>query len=251
MNESCKAHATHLRHAPAKRSSRARAPAAPPSDTSLRCASRLQPSCVFCALVAESAGVSDAGSPTARVRGLIICIPRAPLTRHGNTAERSSTDLSRGPKKRRTPRNIAAFGAPKIYQTAPHCQAERSGSSARKPRIPRRSRVRACARRAGAGPHAAKFAPRALRWIARRSAAARARLHIPCRRVMRCCVGVAAILTVASAIHRGARRIPAPRRTLRHPEKRGIARPVLGNPDAERAGSFRASCALAGPARSP
>lgn len=212
---------------------------------------RLQPSCVFCALVAESARGSDAGSRTARVRGLIICIPRAPLTRHGNTAERSSTDLSRGPKKRRTPRNIAAFSTAKIYQTAPPCQAERPGSSARKPRIPRRSRARARTQHACAAARAPECPLRVLRWIARRSAAARARLHIPCRRVMRCCVGVAAILTVASAIHRAARRNPAPRRTLRHPEKRGIARPVLGNPDAGRAPSFTASCASAGPARSP
>jgi hypothetical protein len=236
MNEICKAHATLLRHTPGPRRApsraRVRAPVALPSDTSLRCAVKLQSSCVFCALVAESARGSDAGSLTARVRGLFICIPRAPLHRYRNTAERSSTDLSRGPKKHRTPRNIAAFSAPEIYQTAPLCQAERSGSSACKPRNPRRSRLRARARARAAVRTVGAHAQRARARNARRFAATRPRLHIPCHRVMRCCVGVAAILTVASAIHRPGLRIPAPRRTLRHPPGRGIERPVLGNLDA-------------------
>ncbi len=161
---------------------------------------------------------------SARARALHLHSPR-PADPARNTAEQSSNDLSRGPKKRRTPRNIAAFGTRKIYQSAPLCQAEAPGSSPRKPSIPRRSRVRAGA------PRVRGDARRAFGWNARRRAATGARLHIPCHRVMRCCTGVAAILTIASA-HRRAPRIPAPRRTLRHPEKRGITRPVLGNRDA-------------------
>ena len=180
---------------------------------------------------------------SARARALHLHSPR-PADPSRNTAERSSNDLSRGPKKRRTPRNIGAFSARKIYQTAPLCQAEAPGSSARKPWIPRRSGARARARKpAPARPASARNA--------RRRAATAARLHIPCHRVMRCCVGVAAILTFASAIHRRPRRIPAPRRTLRHPEERGIPCPVLGNRDAVRAPGFTETCASAGRARSP
>lgn len=145
MNEICKAHATHLRCAPERLATvsraRVRACGTPRPDTSLRNAAiavglrvlrsdrRRRPR--------ERRGLAF----SARARALHLLSPR-PAEPDQNTAERSSNDLSRGPKKRRTLRNIAAFGATQSYQTAPLCQAKRSGSSARKLPDPRHSRDR-------------------------------------------------------------------------------------------------------------
>ncbi len=216
----------------------------------LRCAVRLQSACVFCAWIAESARENAAGSLAARVRGLFICIPRAPPIRHRDAAERSSTNLSRGPKKRRTPRNNAAFSVRKIYQTGLPCQAEAAGSSPRKPWNPRRSRVAHPTRCARAAPACATR----IRSPGRELPAARhdadAVAHpLPPRDAMlrRSCRNFDACVGDPPT----PRRIRAPRRTLRHPQRRGIVRPDLGNPDAERACGFRETWASGFRARSP
>jgi hypothetical protein len=113
---------------------------------------------VSCAALAHDSRCGDAGFASRRMRGLFIRIPRTPPNLHRRAAQRPASRLgatsARDPKQRRTPRNSEAFGACRVYQTDPPCQAAGPRSSRRKPSNPRRSRrIDRCA--TPAPPHAA------------------------------------------------------------------------------------------------
>ena len=251
LQGSCHALASGSGAARRRVSNRACAPATPALDTSLRSPARLQPSCV-----------SALWSQTAPGGATRACLQRAcegsssafPAPRRPDTQELRSevpSTSAGGRRTRRTSRNIAAFSVRESIRRTPSVKQRGAAARARKPWNPRRSR--ASLPRAARSPSPstlARRAPAASEPTPLRHARG-AGLRIPCHREMRSCVGVAAILTVASANHRRHRRIRAPRRTLRHPGFRGIVAPCFGQ-SGRRAGArdSRGACASGARARS-
>lgn len=184
-------------------------------------AAPLQPSCVSCARSAASARSGHAGLLAARLAELVIEIPRAPPTRHQGAAERIYNGPETGAKN--TP-NIAKYRS--FQRFASLSDGPPLSSSGARQITPQAVESMAVSRSAAGAASARRHARVARRRQASRTRAAAPaqpppRLRVPCRPAMRSCSGVAAILTVASAHQRRDRRIRAPRRTLRHPGRRG------------------------------
>ena len=126
-------------------------------------------------------------SAPARARHLDSPRPADPTP--GSCGAKFQRPQAGGPKTRRTSRNIAAFSVSRVYQTDPLCQAAARGSSRRKPWNPRRSRALPPARRRRADTRGWRSAERPARSRSAPPRSAPARLRIPCRPAMRCCVG--------------------------------------------------------------
>jgi hypothetical protein len=215
----------------------------------LRCAARCD--CSRAAVSALWSQKAPAGATRARLQraceGSSSAFP-APRCTDTETLRSEVPPTSAGGRRSAEHREISQFSAlPKSIRRPPSVKQTDPAARRASPGIHGALACWPSARSSGAARAVAARVLRAQARNARRRAATRARLHIPCHRVMRCCVGVAAILTVASAIHRPRLRNPAPRRTLRHLPGRGIERPVLGNPDAGSARGFTGTCASAEP----
>jgi hypothetical protein len=254
MNEICKAHATHLPRLRIRTKLRLELACARPRRThpELRCAARC--GCSPAASSALGSQKTPGGTTRARLQRACEGSPSAfPAPRRSDTVTLRSVvpPTSAGGRRSAEHREISQLSALRksirracpVKQSRPAARRASSGiHGALAARTPRGAPTPAGVR------HTHPTRPGAELSLVRRDADAVAH-PLPPRDAMlrRSCRNFDACVGDPPT----PRRIPAPRRTLRHPEARGIIRPDLGKPDAERACRFTETCASGTRARSP